>query len=141
MDQNTINILFAVALLWHVIWSRNPTVGKITCKGNAAFNKISCDEITCERSASFDKIICNGLKVVDAAGKLRLDAGVFCGTTRVQWFIKNEKPQISVSVDDDGSTSVMVWLGFPRGWRSLVNIAADGTVILPTEDLIPPKKP
>ena len=68
--------------------------------------------------ATFDKITCKGWSVIDKDGKERILAATLAdGDATVQWRDKDGKQRISA------------------------RIQADGTVVLPTEDLTPPKEP
>ena len=112
--QTIINIVFAVAFIAYVVWSRNPTFGIIKCEG---------------------------WEVVDKYEKTRVKAGTNeDGTAGVQWLDKDGKLRIGAATDANGEASVG-WLDKDEKMRIVAGIDADGTVSLPTEDLKPPKKP
>ena len=114
--------------------------------------------------ATFDKITCKGWNVVDKDEKVRIVAATLAnGQASVTWLDKDEKARIGAATFADGDASV-AWLDkdgklrikavtFADGeasvsWhdkdgkgRIMATTLADGTVVLPTEDLIPPKKP
>ena len=114
--------------------------------------------------ATFDKITCKGWNVVDKDEKVRIVAATLAnGQASVTWLDKDEKARIGAATFADGDASV-AWLDkdgklrikavtFADGeasvsWhdkdgkgRIMAATLADGTVVLPTEDLKPPKKP
>jgi len=69
-----------------------------------------------QRNPTFDTITCKKWRVVDKDGKVRIIAAALAnGQAGVQWFDKDEEIRIHAL------------------------IAANGTVLLPTTDLNPPK--
>jgi len=114
--------------------------------------------------ATFDKITCKGWNVVDKDEKVRIVAATLAnGQASVTWLDKDEKARIGAATFANGDASV-AWLDkdgklrikavtFADGeasvsWhdkdgkgRIMATTLADGTVVLPTEDLKPPKKP
>ena len=114
--------------------------------------------------ATFDKITCKGWNVVDKDEKVRIVAATLAnGQASVTWLDKDEKARIGAATFANGDASV-AWLDkdgklrikavtFADGeasvsWhdkdgkgRIMAATLADGTVVLPTEDLKPPKKP
>ena len=114
--------------------------------------------------ATFDKITCKGWNVVDKDEKVRIVAATLAnGQASVTWLDKDEKARIGAATFANGDASV-AWLDkdgklrikavtFSDGeasvsWhdkdgkgRIMATTLADGTVVLPTEDLKPPKKP
>jgi hypothetical protein len=112
--------------------------------------------------ATFDTITCKGWKVVDADGKMRIDAGTYAdGGASVRWYDKDEKMRICAITKAD-KTAGLAWFDTENKLRltaySLDNGQAGlscydkdqkmricastlaGAVFLPTTDLegIPP---
>ena len=76
------------------------------------------EELEVAKKGNFDTIICKGWYVVNEDGKQRICAFTNSdGNAIVGWCDKDGKARIAAGTLDDG------------------------TVVLPTEDLIPPKKP
>ena len=114
--------------------------------------------------ATFDTITCKGWSVVGKDGKMRIAAvtladgetGVFWydkdgkvrigastlanGTAGVIWHDKDEKMRIGAGTHADGNASV-IWSDKDGKVRIDAATLADGTVLLPTKDWNPPKKP
>ena len=112
--QSIITCVFAVAFVSYVVWQRNPT---------------------------FDKITCKGWNVVDGDGKERITAFTNPnGQASVVWTDKDGKARISAATLADGLASVQ-WNDKDGKVRITAATLADGTVKLPTKDDNPPKKP
>ena len=113
--QTIINIVFAVAFVGYVVSQRNPT---------------------------FDTITCKTWNIVDADGKKRITAlSNPDGQASVVWFDKDEKGRLAAyTTPVDGQAGVLC---YDKDGKVRISAAtlADGTVVLPTEDLNPPKKP
>ena len=88
--------------------------------------------------ATFDIITCKGWKVIDADGKRRIMASTIDGQTGVVWFDKNEKLRIAAATRAEGK-AVVVLSDRDEQLRIVAATRADGTVMLPTQDLGPPK--
>ena len=111
--QTIINIVFAVAFVGYVVWSRNPTFGTIKCEG---------------------------WEVVYSDAKERISAytdGV--GAAYVEWRDRDKKVRILAATLSNGQAGVQ-WLHKGEG-RIVAATLADGTVLLPTKDFYPPKEP
>jgi hypothetical protein len=77
----------------------------------------------------------------DKDGKQRIVAGISAdGQADVKWCDKDEKTQIMASTFADG-TSGLTWFDKDGKSRFGAGILANGTLILPTKDFEPPKKP
>ena len=142
--QTIINCVFAVVIISLAVI--------VVAPRDATFETITCNSITC-----------NGWHVVDKDGKLRIMASVFVDGASMVWLDKDTNVRIDASTHDDGSASVL-WKDKEGKMRISTGTLADGqtgvvlldkngkariaavtladeTVILPTEDLTPPKKP
>ena len=76
------------------------------------------EELEIVKKGNFDTITCKTWRLVDKDRKLRIVAATLAdGEASVTWFDKDEKKRIAAAT------------------------LADGYVLLPTEDLTPPKKP
>ena len=114
--------------------------------------------------ATFDTITCKGWNVVDKDGKewitaftnhdgqasvqwndkdgkQRIDAGTFAdGLAIVKWLDNKEKSRIAAATLPNGIASV-AWYDKDEKGRIRAATLADGTVVLPTQEDNPPKKP
>ena len=91
--------------------------------------------------ATFDMITCKAWKVVDADGKARIVAEIFPGGQAIViWLDKDGKPRIAAGTMADGQASVQ-WFDKDKKVKIAATTFPDGTVILPTKDDNPPKKP
>ena len=122
------------------------------------------EELEVVKKGNFETITCKTWNIVDAEGKERITAftsrdGIASvqwldkdgkqrisaathanGYAGVQWLDKDGKQRIYAATHADGEASVQ-WLDKDGKTRIAAGMEADGTVGLPTEDLIPPKKP
>ena len=91
--------------------------------------------------ATFNTIVCKRWVVVDQYGKVRIDARTDAdGQASVYWLDKDGKLRIGAGTSADGSAAV-VWLDKDEKTRIAAGTFADRTVILPTKDENPSKKP
>ena len=135
--QTIINCVFAVAFVSYVVWQRNPTFDKITCKGWNVVDKDGKMRIIAGTRADGQAAV----EWYDEERKLRITATTFAdGDASVKWLDKDRKVRIGASTDAKGNATVA--LGDNDG-KSRIAAATflDGTVVLPTEDLNPPKNP
>ena len=145
-------------------------VAAVRPAGDATFDTITCKQWKVVDAEGKERITAftnpDGMAGVtwnDKDGKKRIAAGTLAGQASVQWFDKDEKMRIEALTLADGTASVK-WVdkdGKPRisaktlangsagvGWldkegkvRITAGTVADGTVLLPTQDENPPKKP
>ena len=93
------------------------------------------------KKGNFDTITCQEWNVLDAKGKLRIAAFTDPnGNASVTWLDKDEKLRISAYTTPDGDGTVL-WIDKDGEPRIAASTFADGTVVLPTKDENPPKKP
>ena len=77
----------------------------------------------------------------DANGKKRISASTFVdGHAAVMFEDKQGETRFSASTEDNGAPGMM-WYDKDGKPRIAALIGSDGTVVLPTRDLSPPKKP
>ena len=78
---------------------------------------------------------------LDKDGKSRINASTNSdGQACVAWFDKDGKSRINAFTNPDGNAAVQ-WLDKHEKQRIAAGTLANGTVLLPTTDLTPPKKP
>ena len=157
--QTIINCVFAVAFVGYVVSQLNPTFDTITCKtwrvvdkdgklridastladgsaGVALHDKHEIVRITASTGTDGNSI----MAWFDKSGNVRIDAGTFDdGDALVQLHDKDRKLRIDAHSYADGTAGV-AWRDKDENPRIMAG-TRDGTVVLPTEVLTPPKKP
>ena len=145
-------------------------VAAVRPAGDATFDTITCKQWKVVDAEGKERITAftnpDGMAGVtwnDKDGKKRIAAGTLAGQASVQWFDKDEKMRIEALTHDNGQASVawldkdekqriaagtladgqasVMWLDKDGKQRIAAATFADGTVVLPTEDRNPPKKP
>ena len=123
-------------------------VAAVRPAADAIFNTITCktwnvvDEYGKVRIIAFTKP--DGLACVgwfDKDGKVRINAFTNPdGKACVGWLDKDGKSRINAFTNPDGNAAVQ-WLDKDEKQRIAAGTLANGTVLLPTKDETPPKKP
>jgi len=136
------------------------TFDKITCKGWKVVDGDGKQRIAAATLAGGQAFV----HLFDTDRKLRISAETFDdGTAGVKWYDKEEKVRIKTSTfaegdaivqwrDKDGMLRILAgtyadgqagvqWFDKNKNCRIAATTSDDGTVILPTQDLNPPKKP
>ena len=98
-------------------------------------------ELEVMKKGNFDTITCKEWYVVDKDGKTRIAATTHAsGNAGVSWFDTDQKRRIDASTFANGNAGVQ-WLYKDGKMRIAALIGGEGTVVLPTMDFSPPKKP
>ena len=98
-------------------------------------------ELEVVKKGNFDTITCKTWNVVDEYGKVRIIAFTKPdGQACVAWLDKDGKSRINAFTNPDGNAAVQ-WLDNDEKQRIAAGTLANGTVLLPTKDETPPKKP
>ena len=120
------------------------------------------EELEVVKKGNFDTITCKTWNIVDADGKKRITAFTTSdGSASVQWLDKDGKQRITGATFANGDAAVQLldkdgklrinastlpdgeasveYLDKDEKKRIMAGTLADGTVVLPTEDLTPPK--
>ena len=123
--QTIINIVFAVAFVGYVVWQRNPTFNKITCKGWRVMDEGGTERITAfTTSAEVER---DGGRV-----SVERDAGVV---------LNDQKGKLRIMAKTCDETAIVLWCDKNSLGRFWAATLPDGTVVLPTKDMCPPTKP
>ena len=123
--QTIINIVFVVAFVGYVVWQRNPTFNKITCKGWKVIDAGGTERITAFTTSDEVKREDGWVDVVRDAGVVLIDQE---GNSRI----------VARTYDE---TAIVLWWDKNSHVRFVAATHPDGTVLLPTEDMCPPTKP
>ena len=134
--QTIINIVFAMAFVGYVVWQRNPTFNKITCKGWKVVDERGRQRITAFTSAKNECWANAAVQWLDTEGIVRIEAGTYPSGL-------DKKSRLSFyETGAYEGDAVVQWCSYENGRNTARNLAQlSGTVFLSTKDISPPKEP